>query len=90
MYLVLSDLMILALLALIVALTLGVAQPDKPWLWGLLFSAAIPGAALLLRAQAMPVQWVRVESALITGMASSFLGSYAGAAMRRMVASLSK
>ena len=86
LYFAISDLMILALLALAIAMAAGAARPSQPWLWALLLSFSIPSAAVIIRWEGLPVQSGRLESALVASLASGFLGAYAGAMMRRMLA----
>lgn len=85
LYFALGDIMILALLALALSMALGAADADRPWLWALLLAGAMPAAALFVQLRGLPVLSGQVESALVAALASTFLGAYAGAMLRRMV-----
>ena len=77
---------IVALLALVCAMALGVARPRRPWLWAVIIAASIPGADLYANLTGQPVTRARIEGAFVAGLVSGLVGAYGGSLLRRMLA----
>jgi hypothetical protein len=88
LYLLSADLLILALAVLAFAMSLGAWRAQRAWLPALLLSAGAPLPALVARLLGPSSQPDPIASVVVAGLASSFLGAYAGAAGRRMVANV--
>ncbi len=84
-HLIAPDPTIVALLALAGAMFLGIARPQRPWLWALIIAFSIPGADLFAKLPGVVVYRGRIPGAFVAGLVSGIVGAYAGAMMRRMV-----
>jgi hypothetical protein len=83
-----SDLLILALAVLAFAMLLGAVRRKQAWLPAILLSAGAPLPALLARLHGPYSEPDPLASVVVAGLASSFLGAYAGATARRMLANV--
>ena len=88
LYLLSLDLMILALSVLVFALVVGGARPRQPWLAAILLSLGAPVPAVAVRLHGPTADTSPMASVVVAGVASSFLGTYAGYAARRMIANV--
>ena len=86
LYVLSSDLMILALAVLAFGMLLGILRPRHSWLPALLLAAGAPMPAVMARPHGPPSDASPIASVIVAGIASSFMGAYAGAAARRMIA----
>jgi hypothetical protein len=80
----LNVLALLALLALVMSLALGAAEPRWPWLWAVLFSGSICVMGAGFWWDDMPVPAIRIVSAPTAGLVLTLLGAYVGAKLRCM------
>jgi hypothetical protein len=84
-HLVAPDPTIVALLALVCAMFLGLMRPAQPWLWALIIAFSIPAADLYANLTGQPIYRGRIEGAFVAGLVSGLVGSYAGSVTHRMV-----
>lgn len=84
-HLIAPDPTIVALLALMCAMFLGVVRPERPWLWAVIIAASIPGADIYANLAGQPVFLARIEGAFVAGIVSGMVGAYGGSLMRRML-----
>jgi hypothetical protein len=84
-HLIAPDPTIVALLALVCAMFLGLMRPARPWLWAIIIAFSIPGADLYAHFTGQPIFRGRIEGAFVAGLVSGLVGAYGGSLMRKMV-----
>ena len=85
LHVIVPDPTIVALTALVGAMFLGFARPQRPGLWALILALSIPSADLVMYLRGMAIYRGRLEGAFVAGLVSGIVGSYAGWLGRRTV-----